>query len=120
MYGIGLNGTWLAYLIVGSILTSVSTSGIEQIQSFCDGDIEQTQVEQMSEAIEAVDALVNSYAGSFMCSNACPCKTSDVQPWLDTLSADDFAAFNRTTAAAPNDQTLQEASTEYFYFVHKA
>lgn len=65
LYAVPLGLVWLVYLIIGIVVTSVSTQGAESIQSFCDGDVDQAQLQQVSEQIDNVDTVIAGYSSMF-------------------------------------------------------
>ena len=85
---------WLVFLIVGAVVTGVSSQSQESIQEFCDGDSHDA-VMWLTNGINTVDNVVNSYSGELMCSYDCPCATESIQPWL-ALSESELQAFNRS------------------------
>lgn len=53
--------TWLAYLIVGGILTGTANTAPEMIQGFCKGETNE-KLEYASDAISEIDTAINSYS----------------------------------------------------------
>merc|ERR1712185_704669 len=44
VYAIPLGLVWIVYLVVGIVITGVSTQGIETIQKFCDEEVNNAQL----------------------------------------------------------------------------
>lgn len=95
LYGIFLFFVWVIILVIGIVVTVVSFSSPEAIQSFCKGEVTPAtkRVEFISDHIKSVDVSINNYANSFMCSSVCPCDNNQSAPWkalnetyLNTLS----------------------------------
>jgi len=82
IYAVPLFVAWLGFLVVGCVVTGVSTQGLAEIQEFCDSGAG-TKVEWISDAIKEIDTSVNLYASTYMCSNLCKCAQSGTQAWRD-------------------------------------
>ena len=81
LYGIFLFFVWVIILVIGIVVTAVSFSSPEAIQSFCTGDASNSRVAFISDQIESIDVSINNYANSFMCSSVCPCDNNQSAPW---------------------------------------
>lgn len=112
LFGIPLMMVWLVFLIMGSVVTGVSTTSQDTLQEFCDGDAPDS-VMWLSNTINAVDEAVNSYSGQLMCSEYCPCPSELVQPWKQ-LGESVLNNYNRTLIPA-NARSLQALSAQVVY-----
>ena len=80
IYGTLLLIVWLVTLIIGAIITGVSVSGPEALQTFCDGGEETSdgmRLEWVKEQIDIVDEAINGYSSHYMCSYDCPCDANE-------------------------------------------
>ena len=84
LFGTFLGFTWIAMLVMGSIVTAVSNASQSNIQAFCDGTLTGTNgkfAAQISDAIAQMDSSVNGYLNTYMCSTNCPCDSSVSAGW---------------------------------------
>lgn len=61
LYGIFLFFVWIIILVIGIVVTAVSFSSPEAIQSFCTGNTTNTRVADISEQIKSIDDSINKY-----------------------------------------------------------
>ena len=94
LYGVTLFVAWIIFLIMGSVVTSVSISGPEQIQAFCDGESSEN-VDWIRDSVDEIDSTINHFASQYMCSYLCPCEAVAMSPWLQE-SDETLNSFNRT------------------------
>jgi hypothetical protein len=68
LYGILLFFVWVIILVIGIVVTAVSFSSPEAIQSFCTGNTTNSKVAFISDQIDTIDVSINNYVDTFMCS----------------------------------------------------
>jgi len=108
--------SWLVFLILGIVITAVSTVGPETLESFCAQEKQDhEQLDWLAQGVYNVDYEINRYAGEYMCSAVCPCLTSSVQPWTK-IAEDTLNSYNRTRTQWDR-QSLQDDDGR-FYLVH--
>lgn len=76
IYGIILFFVWVIILVIGIVVTAISYSSPEAIQSFCTGNTTNSRVAFISDQIESIDVSINNYHDTFMCSQVCPCSST--------------------------------------------
>jgi hypothetical protein len=68
IYGIFLFFVWVIILVIGIVVTAISFSSPEAIQSFCTGNTTNSRVAFISDQIDTIDVSINNYHDTFMCS----------------------------------------------------
>ena len=79
---------WAVCLVLGFITTAISTNGPEIVQAFCDGHISESRLAFVNEQISLVDTGLAGIVNEYMCSELCPCPTTQSEPWLEITELD--------------------------------
>lgn len=103
-YGISIGLIWIVFIIVGSIVTAVSTVSSENIGKMCDGDA--SVGDGAAAYFSDIDGLLNNQTANNMCSTICPCDSAAAAPWM-ALDEATLNYWNRTKS--PTTTAAQRA-----------